>query len=69
METPTNLREGEETRLKTDTGKKKYNVLHVYFEENEAMTELKRAAKHEGLQVSSWARMVLMKEAKRVLGE
>lgn len=43
--------------------------VHVYLPSNEAVLRLKQAAEQEGMSLSTWARVVLVREAARILGE
>jgi hypothetical protein len=42
--------------------------LHVYLDTTENLALIKQAAGIEGLPVATWARRVLLREARRVLG-
>jgi uncharacterized protein (DUF1778 family) len=43
--------------------------VHFYMQSQEALDRLKRAAEAEGMSLSTWVRTLLLREARRVLGE
>jgi prolyl-tRNA editing enzyme YbaK/EbsC (Cys-tRNA(Pro) deacylase) len=43
--------------------------VHVYMQSQEALDRLKKAAEAEGMSLSTWARTLLLREARGVLGE
>ena len=43
--------------------------VHVYLQSSDAVTRLKQAAEQEGMSLSTWARVVLVREAARILGD
>jgi hypothetical protein len=43
--------------------------VHIYMQSQEALVRLKTAAEEEGMSLSTWARTLLLREARRVLGE
>jgi hypothetical protein len=51
-----------------DDGMKAHPV-HIYFPSEEAVSVIRAAAEHEGQGLSTWARAVLLREARRVLGK
>jgi prolyl-tRNA editing enzyme YbaK/EbsC (Cys-tRNA(Pro) deacylase) len=43
--------------------------VHFYMQSQEALDRLKKAAEAEGMSLSTWARTLLLREARRVLEE
>jgi len=43
--------------------------VHIYMQSQEALDRLKKAAEGEGMSLSTWARTLLLREARRALGE
>lgn len=43
--------------------------VHLYMPSQDALAKLKIAAESEGMSLSTWARIVLLREARRILGE
>jgi hypothetical protein len=41
----------------------------AYMPDEEAYEQVRAAAEREGMSTSAWARTILLKEARRVLGE
>jgi len=64
-ENPTRKRPG---RPPKEVRMKEFPV-HIYMQSQEALDRLKMAAQEEGMSLSTWARTLLLREARRVLGE
>ena len=47
----------------------KEHPLHIYFPTEEDVDLIKAAADYERQSISAWARAVLMREARRILGQ